>query len=1102
MCWDKEIDKPGYHMPFMPKDGYVSRQNPPDFTWTGIEGSESYDIVVCSDKELSDVKYAKYGLIYNFHNFNTVFETGVEYYWAVRCHKDGIPTEWSTPRRFRIHPKALEFPVPEVDAMLENIGDSHPRICTSAERLADFRKKREENAEAKTIADSYISRARNYVKEGVIGDEPTFVPHPDWVIHSRLKMELLARSGEIVTKAYTCGFAYLLTGDKSFAEFGIKVLLSIAKWDINGATSYKNQDQVHRDIAYRCAMAYDWLANAMTDEERRVVLDMIRERTKIMEYLLPRLKNCPYDSHGWTAFGYIGIIAIATYGEIPEAKDWLRQIIPQYTVILPPWSYQDGGWCQGTDYWQYSTGSNKEFIDVLATAGIINLYKKAWQHNEYLWSLYAYPRGLTGSFGDQSNRSASGDASKTSLYRDAFYSKNPVAKWLAEGYGKLSNQYFNYAIADVEKMESVCPAAYQLSHHFSDIGWVVMGDNVLTPERVVMTFKSSPYGSFNHSHADQNSFIIQAFGENLAIKSGYYDAYHSKHDSGFTRTSHAHNTVTLSKSRGQKDDSLAANGYISAFTTQLELDLAVGDATAAYVGALDKFRRHIVYIRPEVYIVIDDLKANEGEKESFEWWLNAENDISLSDDRKSAYIKEGVAALDCSVVYPKAVNGELITTFSGSDGAVYPAEGSYTKANVQKRVYFETEKLAETKMVSVIDVHRASEKSKNITAEYFDTYVKINVEDKAVVYVNLLPAGECVTTADGIVFDGACAVFTEKSAMLSEGRTLIKNGETVIAFESPASCTVGCDELSVSTPDDNTLTLGIGSVYCPDITSVTDYDGLAASSAIGVNSFVKSDKSAKLSLQRDEYSFMLNGKLIGGNELEGELDLVVDGECTTYKTKGVMARNCKPYFTYKSEIPLANYIIVQAGDEVVISEFPDRSLGAITSTLSISSMSTRARVEIASKNTKIFDAENDSDFDGVKEKLDIFFEAESFFGSCAAGAHVYSTRPFLSGGAGVTGFNNATTTLTYKVNVEVAGEYDFVVKYVSWERGGALRSLFVDCEERGFNLKETGSWGTTPEEWRAATVPIGVHLDKGEHTLVIQPRSGFWNIDWFGLKKR
>ena len=33
--------------------------------------------------------------------------------------------------------------------------------------------------------------------------------------------------------------------------------------------------------------------------------------------LFTKLESSPYESHGWTAFGFLGITAIATYGEIP-----------------------------------------------------------------------------------------------------------------------------------------------------------------------------------------------------------------------------------------------------------------------------------------------------------------------------------------------------------------------------------------------------------------------------------------------------------------------------------------------------------------------------------------------------------------------------------------------------------------------------------------------------------------------------------------------------------------------------------------------------------------------------------------------------------------
>ena len=59
----------------------------------------------------------------------------------------------------------------------------------------------------------------------------------------------------------------------------------------------------------------------------------------------------------------------------------------------------------------------------------------------------------------------------------------------------------------------------------------------------MLQFKSSRFGSFNHSHADQNSFILSAFGRPLLIDSGYYPWYGSPHDVGWTRQTIAHNAL-------------------------------------------------------------------------------------------------------------------------------------------------------------------------------------------------------------------------------------------------------------------------------------------------------------------------------------------------------------------------------------------------------------------------------------------------------------------------------------------------------------------------------------------------------------------------------
>lgn len=110
------------------------------------------------------------------------------------------------------------------------------------------------------------------------------------------------------------------------------------------------------------------------------------------------------------------------------------------------------------------------------------------------------------------------------------------------------------------------PGAYQLSLHLKwllppparpprdlpqslhqrDISWVALHSDLAEGKNNVMVqFKSSSFGSFSHSHADQNSFVLEAFGRPLLIDSGYYPWYGSPHDMSWTRQTRAHNALLV-----------------------------------------------------------------------------------------------------------------------------------------------------------------------------------------------------------------------------------------------------------------------------------------------------------------------------------------------------------------------------------------------------------------------------------------------------------------------------------------------------------------------------------------------------------------------------
>lgn len=909
----------GRSMPFRPDDKYVSVQNPPGFSWNSVSGAKSYIIRVATDNQMKNVVYCKQGITANYYNFPFTFNTGINYWWTVSyVNSSGVESVQTTPRRFIIDSNAFEFPVPDMNELVSRIPERHPKLYVNDNTLESFRNLKNISKGSQVTYDNYIKAAETYLagyaayeKDPANGDYRYSLEEPEFTSGTDLQQyrQKVVRPAEFASKL---SFAYVLTGEEKYALQAAKILTAISTWcmkkdengdiiydengnfayDPNGHSSYANQDQAHRELAYVSAMAYDWIADTLSETDRKTILNMIRERTYYMaetKRLMYNIPIAPYDSHAWTAMGFIGIICIATYDEIPESAQWLNTVLPLFLAICPPWSYQDGGWSQGTDYWQYSSIHGQDFYDVLAHSGIINIYDMAWLRNEYLWNLYVYPKGSYGSFGDDSNRrkSEDGSYSYTSLQNRVYFTQDPTTKWLYDQYGKtVTNTPAAYINNNNSHIGAEAPVDFPLGHEFKDIGWATMTTSHEDTTRLQLVFKSSHYGSYNHSHADQNSFIIQAYGEHLANKSGYYSSYHDVHDCTITRASFAHNTITVDGGKGQLDDSFNAKGDLLQFVTQMDFDSVTGDATAAYCytsggmtannktpdsgkGRLDKFVRDIIYVRPGVFVVIDDLKAYNsaaGGKSSFEWWLNAEHEIEYSDNY--ALINENHAHLKADVIYPENTVATYYDGFiSPIDNAYYPAEGRYADYNEQSRVKFATDKVSETKMVVTMSVYGDGEEAVPLDTYYSPdgSYVKITFDDGAVCLVNL--GEDNAEVSDGVyTFRGDALTYNDDSILLTNGVYAEYDGKVIVDSARSLTVAIGHNQLSISTMDDsdnyieNRLIIGNNNKFITvaDTSDIKDRYGRVVSSETGLPHTEVSEDAITFYPYKDNYILLLN----------------------------------------------------------------------------------------------------------------------------------------------------------------------------------------------------------------------------------------------------
>ncbi|MDR6555073.1 DUF4962 domain-containing protein [Paenibacillus qinlingensis] len=481
--WPADLEA-NANFPFRPAAALVTTQNPPDFSWPFVPGADLYWLELSQEAAMDRGARETMELTNNFFNFPYTLNAGI-WYWRVRYHNlAGGWSEWSPIRKFRITESSVPFPVPPINEMLARMEVGHPRVWTNPRVLSDFRARRQHGT-AKLVFEKTHALVLASL-EKLLPEDPNF-PYMDGSqstgspAYVKALQDLRKYTDSALDRLLAASFVYLLTGDRVIGDHAKNLLMEFTSWDCDGATRFDINDQVHRAIAYRSSIAYDWVYDLLSTAERKAVQHMVHTRVSaLIDYYLVRqpIYQFPFDSHGWTIIGYIGLIGTIMLNDIPDAEDWVRQSIPPFINLLPPWGGEDGSWSQGTGYWQWSSGSNKELMDVLLSAGAINLYDKAFSRNEGLYPLYMFPHGSpSGVFGNDSHYKP--DLPSISLLnRMAHIYGDPRMKWASQAIGEEPSLGLHDYIYGDDRLGQLPLCDLPKSKWFPTTGLVAMHDDL------------------------------------------------------------------------------------------------------------------------------------------------------------------------------------------------------------------------------------------------------------------------------------------------------------------------------------------------------------------------------------------------------------------------------------------------------------------------------------------------------------------------------------------------------------------------------------------------------------------------------------------------
>ncbi|MEC9347448.1 MAG: heparinase II/III family protein [Pseudomonadota bacterium] len=629
-----------------PFNGARPAQNPPSFRWRLVDPDDVYEVVI-RQPDGSEIRRTTRS---NFLNLDMPLPVGT-YAWQVRRWPSFAGAEqWSKERGFELLPDARGAP------------PASPRLAF--ERAANAPRPRllpREPFRSLLLADAYVGWKRRFfdilearqrsapplpdTETRLSGGNLRNLDREDLVMFRRavrgnVRRVMRVLYDAMVVRIVTRGWS----GDAQALTQSLDAVRWLVALDPRGETSNEAEDLLNLRIAKALAVALDTLHDDMDPRLRLDVIRTIEDRTQqaFDAYVLHNIRALaayPYNSHGYRHA--VSILAISTLlaGDSPRAVAWFRTLYPLFLGLGNPWGGDDGGYANGVNYGVWELLSNAQQWDTIRGTTDVDYFDTAWARGQGLFLSYVVPPGAPNSgFGD------GGEEYRPLVWAETARllferTRLPVAgRLFARWQQFIRDSDFSEADMDEEVTgwtillgSSLPPAplstiASESTHLpdsaiFPSIGWSVMHSDIDSPDRYSILFKSSPYGSFSHSHADQNSFIINGLREAIAIDSGYYDTHKSRHHLAWTTRTEAHNAITFDGGKGQPWDDLEAQGRLTLFARCPDFDAVAGDATAAYRGQLGDARRTLLYLRPGQVLIHDRLASDTPRR--FEWNIHA-----------------------------------------------------------------------------------------------------------------------------------------------------------------------------------------------------------------------------------------------------------------------------------------------------------------------------------------------------------------------------------------------------------------------------------------------------------------------------------------------
>lgn len=404
---------------------------------------------------------------------------------------------------------------------------------------------------------------------------------------------------------------------------------------------------------YMLACVYDWLYHDLKPAMRKRLQTYLDETFRPQYEAFAKHEVYAAGTIGWNIsseeLGNIAAAGFALYGDIPKMAPWVRFVTEKARVVTQALG-SDGVSSEGICYGGFFNETYVKTLDLVDRLMGVDLFENNTylQNVPWIYLFSALPRRRM-----KSNNSVLclGDGARWHWYGPSSYLHKIAARYgdpLAQSIA--ARHQTTEANAKTAPLFSLLwydasvsmrqPSGLPLSRHFVDKDIVAMRSDWKGDESIVL-FKCGPHGGHKalrqypqciaggHMAADAGSFLFYGHGERLISDGGYARKYTEYRNTvlvnGVGQTGACEGPESsdwfecLDLRREKRGPSLLKvdSGKI--------VDYMIGNVAPAYKpeAGLKRYLRHLIYIRPDTVVVVDELVA--AKASMFELWFHADS---------------------------------------------------------------------------------------------------------------------------------------------------------------------------------------------------------------------------------------------------------------------------------------------------------------------------------------------------------------------------------------------------------------------------------------------------------------------------------------------